>query len=95
MSKALEALKQIEVVIDMADNSCNLNTETGRELEEAILGINEEIELLRKALTKTNEQEKQKALVALEQIKNNKLFNRFENHAELYKVIKEALTKEE
>jgi hypothetical protein len=50
MSKELEALKRVESVIEMADDSCDLNTAVGRNLEEAILRINDDMKLIKQAL---------------------------------------------
>ena len=46
-----EAFQRIESVIELADDSVNTNTATGRELEEAIIRINDNIKLVRQALT--------------------------------------------
>jgi rRNA maturation endonuclease Nob1 len=49
--KELEALERVESVIEMADDSCDLNTAVGRNLEEAILRINDDMKLIKQALT--------------------------------------------
>ena len=46
-----EAFQRIESVIELADDSVNTNTATGRELEEAIIRINDNIKLVRQSLT--------------------------------------------
>ena len=50
-----EAFQRIESVIELADDSVNTNTATGRELEEAIIRINDNIKLVRQALTELGE----------------------------------------
>jgi uncharacterized UPF0160 family protein len=50
-----KAFKRIESVIELADDSANNYTATGRELEEAIIRINDDMKLVRKALTELEE----------------------------------------
>ena len=53
-----EAFQRIESVIELADDSVNTNTATGRELEEAIIRINDNIKLVRQSLTELEELKK-------------------------------------
>ena len=62
-----DAFQRIESVIDLADDSVNTNTATGRELEEAIISINDNIKLVRQSLTELEELKKRDTPMKLTQ----------------------------